>query len=136
MPYLHNYRLFISHAWEYSERYTRVVSMLNEASNFKWSNFSVPYDGAFPRMNKSQLQEEIRQQIRPVDCVIIMSGMYINHSDWILFEMEFARTLGKPIVGIRRRGAQQTPKVVQDYSSRLVPQMTSSIIAAIRELIP
>ncbi|MDB5690330.1 MAG: nuclease, partial [Sphingomonas bacterium] len=42
MPALHNYRLFISHAWRYSEGYNRAVRFLNEANNFMLSNYSVP----------------------------------------------------------------------------------------------
>jgi hypothetical protein len=35
MPALHNYRLFISHAWDYTERYNRAVKFLNDANNFR-----------------------------------------------------------------------------------------------------
>ncbi|WP_352727318.1 TIR domain-containing protein [Mesorhizobium australicum] len=81
MPYLHNHRLFISHAWSYSERYERAVRFLNDASNFEWTNYSVPVDDAFPRMSKAELAEAMRRQIRPVQCVVIVSGMYVNHRD-------------------------------------------------------
>lgn len=136
MPYLHNYRLFISHAWTYSERYERVIRMLNEANNFQWSNYSVPENDAFPRMTIAQLKEEIRGQIRPVQCVLIMSGMYVNHSDWIKFEMDVAYEMGKPILGIERRGAQRAPEIVRQYSNEMVSQTSASIVSAIRRLVP
>ena len=96
MPLLHNYKLFISHAWSYSDRYKRAVEFLNDAPNFTWSNFSVPEDKAFEGMNNAELSEQMRRQIRPVQCVIIVSGMYVNHSAWIQFEMDFAKSQGKP----------------------------------------
>ncbi|WP_352573907.1 TIR domain-containing protein [Mesorhizobium australicum] len=136
MPYLHNYRLFISHAWSYSERYERAVRFLNDASNFEWTNYSVPEDDAFPRMSKAELAEAMRRQIRPVQCVVIVSGMYVNHSDWIQFEMEFARSLGKPILGIKRWGEQRTPQSVVDYADEMVAWNSASIVAAIRRLVP
>lgn len=136
MPYLHNYKLFISHAWAYSDRYQRAVKFLNDAPNFLWSNFSVPEDDAFPRMSSEQLTEAMRRQIRPVQCVVIVSGMYVNHSEWIQFEMDFAKSLGKPILGIKRWGEQRTPQSVIDVADEMVAWNSNSIVAAIRRLVP
>ena len=136
MPYLHNYKLFISHAWNYSERYKRALEFLNSAPNFSWSNFSVPEDDAFPTMSNSQLSEAMRRQIRPVQCVVIVSGMYVNHSNWIQFEMDFAKSLGKPILGIKRWGEQRAPQSVVDCADEMVAWNSSSIVGAIRRLVP
>ena len=136
MPLLHNYRLFISHAWSYSERYTRAVRFLNDAPNFRWSNYSVPEDDAFPRMSRAQLEEAIRRQIRPVQCVVIVSGMYVNHSDWIQFEMDYAKSLGKPMLVIRRWGEQRTPVAVEQCANEMVAWNSASIVTAIRRLVP
>ena len=106
MPYLHDHKLFISHAWKYSDRYERAVNFLNAASNFKWSNYSVPEDKAFEGMSSGELGEQIKRQIRPVQCVVIVSGMYVNHSGWIQYEMDFAKQIGKPILGIKRWGGR------------------------------
>ncbi|WP_237479233.1 TIR domain-containing protein [Lichenibacterium dinghuense] len=136
MPYLHNYRLFISHAWKYSDRYLRATRFLNEASNFQWTNYSVPEDKAFEGMNSAQLGEQMQRQIRPVQCVIIVSGMYVNHSDWIQYEMDYAKTVGKPILGIRRWGEKRTPQIVIDTADEMVAWNSSSIVSAIRRLVP
>ncbi|WP_425356022.1 TIR domain-containing protein [Salinicola lusitanus] len=136
MPALHNYRLFISHAWSYSERYERAVQFLNRANNFKWTNYSVPEAKAFESMFDYQLEEELRQQIRPVQCVVVVSGMYVNHSRWLKFEMDFAKNLGKPVLGIRRWGAQRTPESVMECADEMVNWNSQSIIDAIRRLVP
>lgn len=136
MPYLHNYRLFVSHAWHYSERYDRATKFLNGANNFSWTNYSVPEDDAFPRMSSAELSEAMRRQIRPVQCVIIVSGMYVNHSNWIQFEMDFAKSMGKPILGIKRWGEQRTPQSVVDSATEMVAWNSASIVAAIRRLVP
>lgn len=136
MPYLHNYKLFISHAWKYSDRYKRAVDFLHAAPNFLWSNFSVPEDEAFPRMSGAALTEAMRRQIRPAQCVVIVSGMYVNHSNWIQFEMDFAKSLGKPVLGIRRWGEKRTPQSVVDCADEMVNWNSNSIISAIRRLVP
>ena len=38
------YKVFISHAWDYSEEYDRAVQLLNGDWCFKWDNLSVPED--------------------------------------------------------------------------------------------
>jgi hypothetical protein len=136
LPYLHDHKLFISHAWKYGDRYTRAVTFLNDASNFKWSNYSVPEAKAFEGMNAAELTEQMRRQIRPAQCVIIVSGMYVNHSSWIQFEMDFAKEIGKPILGIKRWGEQRTPQSIVDKADEMVSWNSSSIVAAIRRLVP
>lgn len=136
MPYLHNYRLFISHAWNYSDKYDRAVRFINDASNFRWTNYSVPIDKKFERMSRSNLEEELRQQIRPVQCVVVLAGMYAAHSDWIQFEIDFARYLKKPILGIVPWGAQRTPIFVSLAANKMVKWNSSSIVDGIREITP
>ncbi|WP_273523690.1 TIR domain-containing protein [Rhodosalinus sediminis] len=127
-------RLFISHSWEYSERYTSMVSLLNSRKYFDWVNYSVPVDKAFEGMTRAQLQEQLRNQIRPVNCVIIISGMWFNHSDWIQFEMDFANQIGKPVLGVRPRGAKKTPVAIEVGADKTVNWNTESIVDGIREI--
>ena len=129
VPALKTYDVFISHAWTYSDDYYRLVNLLNEANNFKWRNYSVPKHDP----KDGSLEEALRKQIRPVNIVIILAGMYVNHSKWIEFEMDFADEKDKPMIGVRPRGAQRTPKQVQDRVKEMVGWTTSSIVDAIRK---
>ena len=134
MPQLHRYRLFISHAWQYNADYHRLLQMLDNAPNFLYSNYSVPEHDPVDANNNTKLEEELRQQIRPVEVVIILGGMYVAYSSWIQFEIDFATQLGKPILGIRPRGAQVMPTAVQEAADEIVGWNTSTIVAAIRRL--
>lgn len=136
MPALYPYRLFISHAWRYSDGYARVKTFLDAASNFSHVDYSVPESKAFEGLNRAQLQEQLKSQIRPVQCVLIVSGMYVNHSDWIQFEIDFANSLGKPIIGITPWGAERTPLAVSSAAREMVAWQTSSIVGAIRRAVP
>ena len=134
MPYLHRYRIFISHAWNYNEEYYRLVSYLNSAPNFSYANYSVPKHDPVDAYNNSKLKEELRQQIRPVEVVIILGGMYVAYSDWIQFEIDFANLLNKPILGVRMWGSVRIPKAVQDSADEIVGWNTPTIVNAIRGL--
>lgn len=127
-------RLFISHSWSYSERYTSMVNLLNNRLYFSWNNYSVPVDKGFDPMSKFQLKEQLRLQIRPVNCVIIIGGMWTNHSDWIQFEMDFAKEIGKPVLGVRPRGARIMPAAVSVGSDKIVSWNADSIVAGVREI--
>lgn len=128
------YRLFISHSWEYSERYLAMVRLLDSAPFFSYANYSIPETKAFGMMVQSRMQEELRQQIRPAQCVIILGGMWYYHSDWIGFEVAFAKSLKKPILGVRPRGAKVMPRAVSEVSDVVVNWSSVSVIPAIRTL--
>ena len=113
--------------------YTRLVNLLNEASYFSWSNFSVPRDDKFGRMTRSQLEEEIRQQIRPVNCFVALAGVYMSNSDWIQFELDFANSIGKPIIGVKPWGNSNVSTAVSKVAKEIVGWNTDSIVVAIRK---
>lgn len=87
-------------------------------------------------MSLLALKEEIRGQIRPVQCVIVLAGMYAAHSDWIQFEIDFAQFLQKPILGIVPWGAERTPLSVTKAADKMVYWNSASIVQGIREITP
>lgn len=133
MPSLKTYRVFISHAWKYSDDYYRIVEMLDNASNFEWRNYSVPEHDPRDANNKTKLREALRNQIRPVHIVVILAGMYTNYSDWIEFEMDFSDEIAKPMIGVRPWGQQRVPTEVQNRVKTMVGWNTRSITDAIRK---
>lgn len=136
MPTLYQHRLFVSHAWRYENDYTRITEFLDPAPNFSYSNYSVPKPKAFEYMNNAQLKEQLRYQINPTQCVIILGGMYVAHSDWIQFEIDHALAAKKPILGIELWGAERVPQALTNAATEIVGWNTSSIVAAIRRLVP
>jgi len=127
-------RLFISHSWSYNERYNSMVSLLDDRMYFPYTNYSVPENKAFGVMTNAQMKEQLRNQIRPVNCVIIIGGMWTAYSDWIQFEMEFAESIGKPILGVKPRGAQVMPAAVTAKANQIVNWNSDSIVAGIRAI--
>lgn len=137
MPILHDYHLFISHAWNYGGDYDRVVDLLNNAPNFSWSNYSRPRENPVidPKTSctDAELYKKLQNQIRPAGCVLVLSGMYAAYSKWIQKEIDYAVDLGKPIVGIKPWGNERIPAAVSNVADEIVGWNTSSIINAIRK---
>jgi hypothetical protein len=130
MPLLRNYKVFISHAWDYDSDYYRIERFLNEAPAFIWTNLSVPKHD--PILNTEQLTKELNNQMRPAEAFIILAGMYVAHSGWIQYEINFARRIGRPIIGIRPWSSNVVPLAVQGGAAEIVGWNGASIVAAIR----
>lgn len=135
MPYLKQYNLFISHSWSYSDMYDKLTRLLEEQSYFYWKNFSVPKDDPIHNASsQKELYEAIKRQIAPVNCVVILAGVYSSYSKWIDKEIEIAKAVyNKPIVAIAPWGAEKVSTKVKANADCLVRWNSSSIIEAIRK---
>lgn len=135
MPELKNYRLFISHSWTYSDEYEKLTSLLEKHPLFKWSNYSVPKDDPIHNAsNVSQLESAIEQQMKLVNCVLILAGVYSTYSKWIQREIAIAKRLEKPIIAIEPFAPERTSVVVKNNADAIVKWNSNSIVAAIRDL--
>lgn len=133
MPALRTYRLFISHAWQYGTEYYRLAAFLNQAPYFDWRDYSVPQHDPAIVNNTQALTAALMEQVRQVNCVLVISGMYANHRQWMQAEIEYAQFYSKPIVGIRPWGQQRVPTEVQGAAYAMVGWNTQSIVSAIRQ---
>ena len=132
MPDLKTYDLFISHSWDYNSEYYSLIEELENHSNFKFRNYSVPEHDALNTKTDTQLREALHRQIKPVNAVIVLAGMYVNYRKWIQEEIEIAQYYNKPIIAIRPRGAERMPQELINIADTTVYWNTDSIVEAIR----
>ena len=133
MPLLKTYDLFISHAWLYGEDYIHLVNLLDNAPNFSYRNYSAPKEKPLElsgNYSDQQIKDAIDRKIRPVNCVIILGGMYAKRK-WMQYELTSAKKYKKPIIVIRPRGQERMPLELQKYPS--ANWNTASIVSTIRE---
>ena len=64
----------VSHAWQYNADYYRVVSMLNAAPNFRWTNLSVPQHNPSSSRDLATLKADLRDQIGTATACIFLAG--------------------------------------------------------------
>jgi hypothetical protein len=132
MPQLYPYRIFISHAWDYNDEYYRLEKLLKEYPNFDFRNYSVPKHD--PLDTSTQLEKKLLDQMNPTQVVIVLAGMYAAHSEWIQFEINEAKRLKKPILGVRPWGQERVPQAVQDAANIIHGWNVAPIVASIRDL--
>ena len=128
------YRLFISHSWQYSDAYEKIIQLL-EQQEFDYYNHSVPQDDpVHTNGTDKQLKESIDAKIKGTSCVIILAGVYATYSKWINKEIEIAKEYGKPIIAIEPWASERTSKVVKDNATKIIKWQGKSIVDAIKEL--
>lgn len=130
------YNLFISHSWNYSDAYTKLVSMLDKG-NIEYSNYSVPKENPLDVRTDKELYEAIKNKISPTSVVIIMAGVYSSYSKWIDKEIKISTTefsTKKSILAIEPWASEKTSKKVKDNADKIVKWNTNSIVNAIKEL--
>lgn len=130
--------IFISHAWKYSDAYNKVVSWLDEAEEegtLTWSNYSVPEHDPLidpdTTVGKNKLKEMLKGQISPASKVIVISGMYAAHSEWIDFEIDTSVDYGKYIIGLKPWGQERVPTKIQNNADVMVGWNKKSLIDAV-----
>ncbi len=136
MPNLRNYDIFISHAWRYADEYYRLKNLLDAATYFKYRNYSVPEHDPVVEpggiIAQARLEGLLDAQIRPVQCVLVIAGMYAAHRFWMDKEIGFAQSYNKPIIGVIPWGQERIPQSVQFAAHEMVGWNTDSIVDAIR----
>lgn len=125
------YNVFISHSWTYDEHYKRVVDFLEEVPSLDWQNHSVPSTDPLPEEKASALRQSLKDQMRSASLVVVSAGMYSAYSRWIDTEIELARDMGKPIIGIIPEGQEKIPKNIEENCTEICRWRKASLIESI-----
>lgn len=125
-------RLFVTHAWDTTDDYSRIFEYLESARNFFYKNLSAP-DKAPPGGGKEADREELRRQIAQAEAVIALPGLYAKHSELLTFELNFAKASDKPVILMRTFGANTIlPKELTQLSDQIVDWDERALVDAIR----
>ncbi len=127
------YNLFISHSWNYSDAYAKLLNLLNNVPNFTYRNYSVPKDDPIHNAaSEANLKAAIRNQMQHASCILVLAGVYSTYSKWINIELDLAQEMGKKIIAIEPWGAEHTSAIVKTYADAIVKWQGTSIVKAIR----
>ena len=132
------YNLFISHSWNYSDAYEKLLNLLDKDTSFSYKNYSVPKDDpVHTNGTDKELYQAIKEQMSHASVVLIMAGVYSTYSKWINKEIKIAQeefNNPKPIIAIEPWASTNTSTVMKDAADEIVRWNSKSIIDAIKEL--
>ena len=116
-------RLFVAHAWEESDDYHRIFEYLESARNFYYRNTSTPEHKPGP--DPEARREDLRRQIGVAEILVAPASLYLTQPDLLLFEMNFAQSVKKPVLLVRPFGVQAVvPKVLLERADDVVDWMS------------
>ncbi len=122
-------RIFVSHSWK-NDDYDRLVGLLDGKTYFDFQESSVPSSSPLFGSNLI-VWTAIENKIRWSQVVLLTAGVYASYSGSIKREIEFAKSLKKPIIAIVPFGAERTSSLI-GYATEVVSWRADSITAAIR----
>ena len=129
------YRLFISHSWNHSNDYDRLIQLLEARRYFSFKNYSIPRDDPIHKAGTdAQLRAAIRRQMELCSVVLIPARVYVAYSKWINIEIELAKSASKSIVAILPWRSEKASAQARQAADRIVGWNTESIVRAIKKL--
>ena len=108
-------RLFVTHCFDENDDYHRVFEFLESSKNFFYKNCSVP--DAIPATGGNEaFKEELRKQIGLAEAVIALDSVYHKNRDLLVFQLNAAQALEKPIIAMELFG--QVADVSEEIKKR------------------
>lgn len=136
MPMNNTFNLFISHAWDYDDDYSKLIELLETQSSLDWRDQSVPRSSPVLAPDLIGIREALAQRIYQADAVLVVSGIHHYSSKWVQYELNVARELGKPVIGIQRwipvpasAGVGDTATTIVDWTADSIAQTIWSLAA-------
>lgn len=117
--------LFITHNGPGDEEYLTFIQRLLEAPDFEWKDHGVP------GLNR---EEELEEQIRPAQVVVVLSGLYNRHPQ-VKRQVEIARKLDKPLLLIRPYGLEEVPPELDKLAQGVVGWNRVCIVEHLEDLL-
>ena len=123
-------RLFVTHAWEENDDYSRVFEYLEAPGTFYYHTTSLPH--AKRPIDKESEREDLRRQISPCEVIIVLPEAFRATPDLVLFQMQFAKAADRPIVAMENFGSTQPlPKAITDLADEVSAWNERSLIDAL-----
>ena len=125
-------RIFVTHAFNAHDDYLRVFEYLEAASNFFYLNTSAP-DRAPATGGKEALRDELRNQIKGAEVVLVTSSLFVENRDWVTYQMDAAQAMDLPLIALEPFGGLGTvPDEVKKRAAEVVGWNERSIVDAVR----
>jgi len=125
-------RVFVTHAFRADDDYLRVFEYMEAAANFFYLNCSAP-DRLPATGGKEALKEELRNQIKASEVVIVTSSLYDANRDWVTYQMDAAQAMNLPLIALEPFGGLgEVPDEVRKRAAEVVGWNERSIVDAVK----
>lgn len=120
---MENKNIFVSHYHEDSNEIDNLKQMIGSGNQYEPKDSSI-YEKKNPNTaeNTEYIKSLLRPKIKWAGSLIVMIGDNTNTSDWVQWEIEYANSLGKNIVGVYLPDykGNEIPEALNDYADSVV----------------
>lgn len=127
------YNIFISHSWSYPDDLKNLRNLLKQRGYFNVEFEEASADEPINSKNAIYIKTRLKEKISNSNIVLGIAGIYASHSDWMEWELDKAKELDIPIIGVIPRGQERISATVYSRSIIDVKWNTESIVEAIRK---
>ena len=127
------YNIFISHSWSYPDDLKNLRNLLQQRGYFSVEFEEASAEEPIDSQNATYIKTRLREKISNFNIVLGIAGIYASHSEWMEWELDKAKELDIPIIGIIPRGQERISATVYSRSVIDVKWNTESIVEAIRQ---
>lgn len=128
-----DFKVFISHAWDYTNDLINLQKLLNERGYFNVEFLEASKKVPINSANAGYVKSVLKKRILDSNIVLALAAVYASHSDWMIWELDTAYNNSIPIIGVIPRGQTNISNEVNKRSKENVRWNTESIVAAIRK---
>lgn len=126
-------RIFVAHAFEKHADYLRVFEYLESRESFRYLTTSDPERN--PGTDREAIREELRQQIREAEIMVLPVSIYEANRELVSFQMDVAGAFDKPILAIKAFGETVVlQKTVMERATEIIDWNERTMVDAIRKL--
>ncbi len=126
-------RIYATHLWEEDDDFLRLFEYLSDVDNFFYVNLSEPNSRPSAPDREAE-QAEFRRQMGPAEVVMVLSTQYVTNTGLIIYQMDLAKAMKKPIIAVEPFGPDNILKPVKDKADAVVPWYNRSMVDEIRHL--
>ena len=127
------YKIFISHSWQYTDTLEALRNLLNARGYFSATYEESTKDKPINSDDERYVKRRLAQKIGGSDVILALAGVYASHSSWMQWELDKAIELGIPVIGVIPRGQDRISTEVSSRSIVDINWNTESIVSAIRK---
>ena len=125
-------RVFVTHAFQETDDYLRVFEFLESVDRFFYLNVSKP-DRVPESGGIEAIKEELVNQIKESEAVIVLPSLYEDKESMARFLMEAADANNKPMIAIRPFGGlHETPAAVLQRAKEHIEWNNREIVDSLR----
>ena len=125
-------RVFVTHNFQEGDDYLRVFEFLEAMERFFYLNVSKP-ENVPDSGGMDLIKEELINQIKEAEAVIVPAMFYIEQNDLARFQMDVAEANQKPMIAIRPFGGlAESPQELVDRVSEHIEWNDREMVDALK----